>query len=61
MWNLKNRDKSELICRTVTDSQTFKILWLPKGTGGGGGRDEGGVGIGKCTLRYMTGQWEPAI
>ena len=32
----KKRDTNELICRTETDSQTLKNLWLPKGTGGGG-------------------------
>ena len=31
MWNLK-KGHSEL-CRTDTDSQTLKILWLPKETG----------------------------
>ena len=28
-------DANELICRTETDSQTLKNLWLPKGIGGG--------------------------
>ena len=32
------------ICRTETDSQTLRaILQLPRGTGGGGGRD--GLGV----------------
>ena len=28
MWNLKKRDINELICRTETDSQILKNLWL---------------------------------
>ena len=32
---------NELICRTEPDSQTFKNLWLPKGTG----RGVGGLGL----------------
>ena len=36
MWNLK-KDTNELICRTGTDSQALKNLWLPKGKGGGDG------------------------
>ena len=28
---------NEFICRTETDSQTLKNLWLPKGTGWGEG------------------------
>jgi len=34
MWSLKKEDK--LICKTETDSQAMKILWLPKGIGGAG-------------------------
>ena len=34
MWNLKKSDTNELIYKTKTDSQTWKInLWLPKGKG----------------------------
>ena len=45
MQNLKKKkDTNELICRTETDSQTLKNLWLPKRTGWGGGRDGLGVG-----------------
>ena len=42
MWNpkRKKKDKNELIYRTEIDSQTLKTnLWLPKGTGVGGGMD----------------------
>ena len=42
MWNLKKKnDTNELICRTETDSETLKNLWLPKGTGGEGDVDWG--------------------
>ena len=34
MWNLKEKDINELICRTEIDSQTLKNLELPTGTGG---------------------------
>ena len=38
MWNLKY-DINELIYKTEEDSQTSKTnLWLPKGTGGDGGK-----------------------
>ena len=33
IWNLKKKDTYELICRTETDSQIWKNLWLPKGMG----------------------------
>ena len=33
MWNLKKKDTNKLICKTETDPQTLKNLWLPKGTG----------------------------
>ena len=57
MWNLKEKDANELICRIETDSQTLKNLWLPMGTlvtirGWVGGMNWG-FGIGICTLRYM--------
>ena len=40
MWNLKY-DTNERIYKTETDSQTQKTnLWLPKGKGGGWGRDK---------------------
>ena len=37
MWDLLKNDTKELICRTETNSQTLKNLWLPKGTGSGEG------------------------
>jgi len=52
MWNLK-KDTNELICRTKRDSQTLKILWLPKGTGVGVRGTDWGFGIGICTMRYV--------
>lgn len=39
MWNLK-KDTNEPICRTEADTQILKNLWLPKGTGVGGWREE---------------------
>ena len=39
----KKIDANELICRTKTDSQTLKNLWLPKGTSGGGEGWPGGL------------------
>ena len=48
----KKKDTNKLICRTETDPQTLKDLWLLKGTGDGGGVDWG-VGTGICTLRHM--------
>ena len=41
LCGIQKKDTNELICRTETDSQTLKNLWLPKGTGGGGGWTEG--------------------
>ena len=38
MWNQK-KDTNKLICRTETDLQTLKNLWLPMGTGVEGGID----------------------
>ena len=35
MWNLKNNNKNELMCRTETDSDFENKLRLSKGTGGG--------------------------
>ena len=32
MWNLK-KGHNELLCKTDTDSQTLKNLWLPNETG----------------------------
>jgi len=32
---------NDLVYKTETDSQTLKNLWLPKGTGVGGGRRDG--------------------
>ena len=42
----------KLICRTETDSQTLKTnLWLPKGTGDGGGMNWGlGLAFAHCSL-----------
>ena len=31
MWSVK-KAHNELLCRTVTDSQTLKNLWFPKET-----------------------------
>ena len=45
MWNLKKKDTNELMCRTETDLQTLKNLWLPKGTGGEGEGWTGGLGL----------------
>ena len=53
MQYLKNEDTNELICRTETDSQTLKTLWLPKGTGEVEGGMDWRFGIGICTLWYM--------
>ena len=64
MWNIKKKKNThtkkkntkktnKLICRTETDSQILKNLWLPKGTRGGVGEMDCGFGIGICTLRYM--------
>ena len=39
MWNLKY-DTNEHIYKTETDSQMQRMdLWLPRGRGGGGGKD----------------------
>ena len=36
MWNLKKKnDTKELICKTETDPQIQRNLWLPKGKGMG--------------------------
>ena len=48
----KKKNTNIFICRTETDSQSLKKLWLPKGTGGGG-MDQGGFGIGICILWYI--------
>ena len=38
MYNLKKNDQNELICTTVTESQTVKMdLWLAKGKRSGKG------------------------
>ena len=42
------KDINEVICRTETDSQTLKNLWLAKGTGREG--MDWGFGTGICTL-----------
>ena len=44
MWNLKKGYK-EFLCRTDTDSQTLKNLWLPKETGWGVGVMGWGFGM----------------
>ena len=55
MQNLKKKggDTNELTCRTETDSQILKNVWLPKGTGAGEG--EGGLGFGDWHMQpeYM--------
>ena len=50
---LKKKDANKYICRTETDSQTLKILWLLKGTGRGIEGMDSGFGTGIFTLRYM--------
>ena len=45
IWNIKKKDTNELICRTETDSQNLKNLWLPKGTDGGLGGKDWGLGL----------------
>ena len=40
----KKKDTNEPICRTETDSQTLKNVWLPKGTGVGGEGWTGSLG-----------------
>ena len=44
MWNLKKNNITETICRTETDSQTLKNLWLPTGQFGREGWT-GGLGL----------------
>ena len=39
------KDTDRFTCRTETDSQTFKHIWLPKGTGGGGEGWTSGFGM----------------
>ena len=52
MWILKN-DTNELNYETATNSQTQKTnLWLPKGKGVGGGKNQE-VGININTLLYI--------
>ena len=63
MWNLKRKDTNELFCRTATDSQTLKNLWLSKGTVQGSGRD----GLWEwdwhmyAAVYEITGQQRPAV
>ena len=45
IWNLK-KGYNELICKTETDSQTLKDLWLPKETCCGEGVMGWGFGLG---------------
>ena len=52
IWGILKKDSNELMYRTEKDSQTLKIVWLPKGTGGGGGINWG-YGIDICTLWYV--------
>ena len=43
MWNLKRNDTNELIYKTETDPQTYRMnLWLPKGTDSWGVWDQHG-------------------
>ena len=55
------KDTNELICKTETDSQTLKNLWLPEAKGKG--RD--GLGVWDWHLHTeiygMMGRWGPAI
>ena len=55
------KNTNELICRTNTDSQTLKNLWLPTRTGGGAG----GLGVWDWHVHTgvygMMGQWGPAV
>ena len=52
MWNLKY-DTNELIYETETDLQIERTdLWLPRGRGGGGGKDWE-FGISRCKLLYI--------
>ena len=47
-WDLKKekeKDTNEFICRTETDSQTLKNLWLSKETVGGWEEWAGGLGL----------------
>ena len=41
------KDTNELLCRTETNSQTLKNMWLPKGKGGGQGGGRDGLGVSK--------------
>ena len=50
IWAILKKNTNELSCRTETDSQTLKNLWLSKGTGVG---ECTGGGIGICTVRHM--------
>ena len=59
---------NELICRTETDSQTFKNLWLPKGAGLGKvdwAFEESRLGVWDLHMHTkvygMIGQWETSI
>ena len=60
MWNLKKRDKNELICRTETD---FEKLMVTKGDRWGVGRDGLGVWVWHMhtEVHGMTGQGGPAV
>ena len=58
MWKLKKRETNELICRTETDSQTLKNLWLPKGIGGEEGWTEGLRLAMHTEVHGITGQWD---
>ena len=50
------------MCRTETDSQTLKNLWLPKGAGGGSGDRLGVWDWHMHTALYgMIGKWGPAV
>ena len=53
----KKKDTSELICRTETDSQTSKNLWVE------GGRDKPRVWDWHMhtEVHGMIGQWGPAV
>ena len=52
IFKKKKKDTNELICRTETDSQTLKNLWLSKETGVKQGTDGLGFATGTDGLGY---------
>ena len=59
----KEKDANEFICKTETDSQTFKKIIFTKGDRRDGGRD--GLGIWDWHMYTevygMIDQWGPAV